>query len=80
MTLPYTDAVKPSLSEEERKAAVLKLLFTIMPIEGVAILVVFVIPVFVLGWDSLTMVFVLVGVLMVTSAYLMINLAKIGKR
>jgi hypothetical protein len=80
MTLPYADDVKPALSEEEKNAARVKLLVTVMPIEGVAMLIVYIIPVWVLGWDYLTMAVPLILVMIACGIYYVIGLRNIDKR
>jgi hypothetical protein len=80
MTLPYADDVKSELSEEEKNAARVKLLITIMPVEGVAVLIVYIIPVGFLGWDFMTMAIPLIGVMLVCGLYYVIGLRNIDKR
>jgi len=80
MTLPYSDDIKPELSEDEKRAAVRKLMMTIMPIEGVAVLFVYIIPVDVLGWDPMSVALPLVGVVIVSGTYFVLGLRKLERQ
>jgi hypothetical protein len=61
---------------EEREAAFEKLLMTVVSVDLVAILIIYVIPVFFLGW-GVVMVFPLIGILVFTTMYFVYGLRKL---
>jgi len=69
----------PPMTFEERKAAFEKLVMTVMLIDLAAILIVYVVPVFFLGW-GVEMVLPLTGILIFTTMYFVYGLRKLWVR
>jgi hypothetical protein len=78
MTLPYSDGEPRVLTKEEKGKAIRNLVFTITAIDGIAIVVLYLIQTLLLAWDEITTLFLFIVISGTTGLYLRWKMKKIA--